>query len=357
VPDTNVLYSPNPVQGWGIDHPGKDNFDGTVYSVEIVGDTVYAGGRFANALRSGHREPRSNLMAVRRSTGELLPFAPQVNGTVRAVASDGVSLYIGGEFTSVNGVPATRLAKLNLATGVVDPTFLASTPNVVRDLLVVGNRLYVVGEFGTINGTTRHFAGAVNKVTGGLDPAFDPDADGRVYTVAISPDHTKLYLGGNFLSVDGTARAYLAAVDPASGDLQGPAFSRVGDVILDLNVRSDGSMVYGAGGGGFNSAAAWDAKSGSRRWTQRSDGDTQAVVYSNGHVYMGFHDGFQGDTQLRLLALDPDNGTVDPSFMPVSGSYPGVLTLDADGSYLVAGGWFPRMGGWGSANGLSIHPR
>jgi hypothetical protein len=74
---------------------------------------------------------------------------------------------------------------------------------------------------------------------------------------------------------------------------------------------------------------------------------------------MGFHDGFTvagvPNLDLRLLALDPMTGVVDPTFQPISGSYPAVLTLDSDGTYLVAGGWFPRMGGYPSANGLSIH--
>jgi hypothetical protein len=149
---------------------------------------------------------------------------------------------------------------------------------------------------------------------------------------------------------------YLAKVNASTGAVLNPTFSRVGDVILDLSVSSDGASVYGAGGGGFNSAAGWSATTGQRRFAVRTDGDTQAVQYSNSHVYMGFHDGYQGMVNLRLLALDPADGTVNPDFHPDSNSYPGVYCLDADGRYLVAGGYFSTMGGVG-VKGLAIFAR
>jgi hypothetical protein len=62
-----------------------------------------------------------------------------------------------------------------------------------------------------------------------------------------------------------------------------------------------------------------------------------------------------GDTSLRILAANPATGALALGFMPASGAYPGVLTIDADGDYLAVGGYFGRMGGQ-ALNGLSIHP-
>ena len=85
----------------------------------------------------------------------------------------------------------------------------------------------------------------------------------------------------------------------------------------------------------------------------------QAVKYSNGYVFFGFHDGFTingvRSYTLRILAANPQTGALNPGFMPESGAYPGVLTIDADGTYLAVGGYFGRMGGT-SVSGLSIHP-
>ena len=90
-------------------------------------------------------------------------------------------------------------------------------------------------------------------------------------------------------------------------------------------------------------------------WTQRANGDVQAVKYSNGNLYFGFHDGFNGNVTLRLLAADAVTGNLEQAFQPVSGGYPGTLALAADGNYLVVGGKFPRMGAI-RVKGLSIHP-
>ena len=136
-----------------------------------------------------------------------------------------------------------------------------------------------------------------------------------------------------------------------------PTFANVGDVILDLSVSSDGASVYGAGGGGFNSAAGWSATTGQR--LLRDQGrrrHTGRAVQQQPRVHGLPRRHHLGDISLRLLALAPTDGAVDPTFHPSSNSYPGVYCLDADGRYLVAGGYFSNMGGVG-VKGLAIFPK
>ncbi len=342
------LYAVKPVDGWGQ--------DGIAYVVKIVGNTVYVGGDFAHAVHHAQSVAKDHLMAVDLATGALKTgFVADTDGIVYALATDGFSLFVGGDFTTVNGVPRASLAKVNLATGAVDTRFAAGTPGTVNDLVVAGSKLYVVGEFGSVNGVSRKNAAAVNITTGALDPTFNPQASGRVSTVAINRARTSLYLGGIFASVGSTSRPFLAEVNPTTGKVQGPTFSSIPALVRDVTVKDDGSAVYAAVGGKYNSAIELNPSTGKQNWRVHVDGDTQAVISSNGFVYMGFHDGYQGNNQLRLLAVDPGNGQVDPSFMPLSGSYPGVLTLDADGRYLVSAGLFPDMGGV-SVKGLAIQP-
>jgi hypothetical protein len=317
---------------------------------------VYVGGDFSHAVRHAQSVPKANLMAVDINTGDLKTgFVADTDGTVFGLATDGTSLYVGGEFSHINGVARSGLAKVNLTTGAVDPTFTASTPGTVNDVLVVGSKLYVVGVFGSVDGVSRKYGAAVNTTTGAIDPNFNPSTDGEVDTVAINRAHTSLYLGGNFVTVHGISRPYLAEVNPTSGVPQGPIFSKIPAKVRDVTVKDDGTAVYAAVGGKYNSAVQLDPNTGKEEWRVHVDGDTQAIVSSNGFVYMGFHDGYQGINTLRLLAVDPTNGQVDPAFMPQSGSYPGVLSLDADGKHLVASGLFPDMGGVG-VKGLSIQP-
>jgi hypothetical protein len=320
------LYRETPLNGW--------SHNGTAYSVDIAHNTVFVGGEFDEARKGNQRAPRDNVMAVERTTGNLLPFVANTNGLVRTVISDGFFTYIGGDFTTVNGVQRPRLAKVNAATGAVDTSFAPSIPVSVTDLLLVGNKLYVVGPFGQVNGVQRRGAAVLDKGTGALDPTFAANGQSRVTSVAINPAGTRLYL-----ALGGQTAPYLLAVNPVTGAAQGPDFSTI-------NV---------AAGGGMNSAIALDPITGRQRWRHRADGDVQAVKESSGYLFFGFHDGFGGNNTLRILAVDTSNGNLVQNFMPVSGSHPGVLTIDADGTFLAVGGLFGRMGGR-AVQGLSIHP-
>jgi hypothetical protein len=345
------LYAERPIDSWGQ--------DGIAYSVSIQGNTVYVGGDFNRAVKGKQSVPRSNVMAVNRDTGEVFPgFVANTNGTVYSVVSDGPSVYVGGDFTTINGVAKSRLAKVNAVSGAVDAGFTANAPNLVSDLLLVGNRLYVAGDFGQLNGVPRQGAAMVDKMTGAVDPTFDPHADLRVNTVAIDPSGTRLYLGGVFQAVGGTQHAWLTEVNPTTGAVQGPVFTPIADFVRDVTIGPDGS-VYAAVGGKQNSAFALDPNTGKQRWREHANGDVQAVEYSNGYVFFGFHDGFTINRvrsfTLRILAADAATGALTPGFTPESGGYPGVLTIDADGTSLAVGGYFNRMGGM-SVRGLSIHP-
>ena len=187
-----------------------------------------------------------------------------------------------------------------------------------------------------------------------LDPTFNPVIDARVMAVAASPDGSRIYIGGNFLNVSFFPRDYMAEIDPDDRCRAGPRdFDRSRAAVLDLQVSPDGSKIFG--GTRWNIGVQWDAATGDEDWFVDADGDTQAILLSNGYVYQGFHDGFEGDTTQRVHAVDPANGAVQAGFRPASSSHPGVWTLDADGRYLVAGGYFANMGGV-PVKGLAIFP-
>ena len=89
--------------------------DGSVFSQVIVGNTVYAAGKFTKARPAGspagvNEVPRSYLLAYDITTGALsTTFAPVIDQQVKAIAAspDGKRIYIGGAFTKVNGANKT----------------------------------------------------------------------------------------------------------------------------------------------------------------------------------------------------------------------------------------------------------
>ena len=103
--------------------------NGVVWSQAIVGNTVYAGGSFANARPAGaapgtNLTTRRNLLAYDITTGNLVTsFAPDLNGQVLSVAAspDGSRIYVAGDFTAANGQARRRVAAYSTATGALLP--------------------------------------------------------------------------------------------------------------------------------------------------------------------------------------------------------------------------------------------
>ena len=86
--------------------PGDDELwdvhaDGNMQAVGFLGPTVYAGGHFDSVEDAARRK----VFAVSADAGSLRPWNPGANSSVgvRSVVGYGNKVYIGGEFTAVDG--------------------------------------------------------------------------------------------------------------------------------------------------------------------------------------------------------------------------------------------------------------
>src|SRR5262249_640541 len=107
-------------------------------------------------------------------------------GTVYALTASGTSLYVGGDFNSYRGVAgnANALAKLDLTSGAIAPTFSPATngfptslaSQVVSALAVSGSSLYVGGNFSNYRSGTGNANGIakLDLSSGALDTTFSP---------------------------------------------------------------------------------------------------------------------------------------------------------------------------------------
>src|SRR3954468_15608845 len=124
---------------------------GQVYAIAKLGDTVVVGGNFtkANDYGSTVAQNRSYILAFDANTGALKSgFAPVLNGLVNPITkgpTDG-TVIIGGQFTKVNNLAASRVATLNVSDGSLVSTFKSPAINgMVNSVGRSGNRLYVGG--------------------------------------------------------------------------------------------------------------------------------------------------------------------------------------------------------------------
>jgi hypothetical protein len=207
-PALGAVVSTNPVN-WT---PHVSN--GAVYKfVEAANGLMYAGGSFSEVTAASGIQPgivfkRNNLVAFNPRTGLVHGFRPSFNGAVWALATDGTSLYVGGDFTTVDGQPRSRLAKFGLATGALDANFRPGLQAGVRDAVFVNGRLIVSGIFNKkiasinlSNGSTTSYLNI--PITGTVADNAGPT---EVYRIAVNPSGTRLVGVGNFTSVGGSTR-------------------------------------------------------------------------------------------------------------------------------------------------------
>jgi Domain of unknown function (DUF5122) beta-propeller len=326
--------------------------DGAVYKFVQVGGTMYAGGSFssvstASGVSPGGSFSRANIVAFNPTTGVISPFAPSVNGAVWALATDGTWLYVGGTFTTVNGVARRGLAKLNPATGAVDTGFNAGLASGgVFDAAVVSGRLIVGGSFpGKLRALNLASGANTGYLNLGISGTVADNAGAvEVYRFAVNPAGTRLVGVGNFTTVGGQSRwrAFMidlgsssATVDPWHyAPLQNVcAAASLSDYMRDVDFSPDGSwfvfvstgFVPQSGGVGrdlCDATARFETNVASPArptWINYTGGDTlHSVAVTDVAVYVQGHQRWLDNPQGRDSAgpgavSRPGIGAIDPT--------------------------------------------
>ena len=147
-------------------------------------------------------------IAKLQTDGTLLSWAPVLNTGPSSMTLDGDDLYLGGNFTSVDGNAFSRLARIHKGTAVVDSDWKPTVNSRIDAIYVAGNDVYIGGAFTSVDGVPRQRLAKLSKMTGAVDLAWVNDANDGVY--AIQATATKIFVGGRFTSLRGENVAYFA---------------------------------------------------------------------------------------------------------------------------------------------------
>ena len=198
----------------------------SVLGLAVAQGKAFVGGQFTRVRPPGaaagtSETVRTYLAAFNQTSGALdTTFNHTLNGAVWSIvaSADGSRVFVGGDFTKVDGVTRNRVAAFDTTTGALIANINPNVSYRVKTLAIGGTSLYLGGSFGLVNNVVRNRAAAINNVTGALQ-AWNPNVDADVYAIDAADDNAKVYLGGTFAKVGGTNRWAVASVSPSTGAL------------------------------------------------------------------------------------------------------------------------------------------
>jgi PKD repeat protein len=298
--------------------------NGVVWSQVVVGTTVYAAGSFTRARPAGaaagtQETVRNNLLAYDIRTGALITsFAPSLNAQALVVTAspDGSRIYVGGDFTQVDGQTRNRVAALTPA-GTLISTWRPSVSSQVRAIAATNDTVYLGGSITAVGGVSRTRLAAVSAATGALLPWAPvpgvgsvegnelPNNDPRnqqtsnaVLALVLTSGGSQVVAAGRFDSLNGVKATGVGALDAVTGETRPFA---VNQLITNQGVNSavyslstDGTAVYGTGydfygPGNLEGSFAATADGGQVIAVNDCHGDHYSSFAVNGALYFAGH--------------------------------------------------------------------
>jgi hypothetical protein len=296
--------------------------NGYVYAQAQWGNVLFIGGFFTQVRSLPPGTPGgtivklSNLAAIDMTTGAAIPsFKPIVTEDaftggnkfgVRALAVVGDQLYVGGQFTTVDGETHNNLARYNLdpytMTMTVDSTFNPSVGDptdanfhkvTVYKVLPVADGVMIGGAFSWVSGFFTQKVAKLNT-DGTVNTAFrTKGVNGGVRDIQSSLDGVTLFVSGGFSNFNGVARQSIVRIDELTGandlwaipagqvPIGGPNAPHYGMICWSLVVTP--TRLFAGCGETPNYDAAFrldNGNSGDRTWLFSTSGNDQRIALS-----------------------------------------------------------------------------
>jgi len=334
-------------------HPNDKVFD-----IKLLGSSLVVAGGFDRVDDLS----RLGVAAFDAQTGRLTTWRADawhaneesaVGGDVFTLTSNKSTLYMGGLFDHVGGVPRDGLAAVDSMSGVVTQWHppLSAIPGT---LAIAGDTVYAGGDFFASSANEDKKIGSLVAIaadTGALED-WKPDPDDTVNAVAVAGD--TVAAGGIFVSVgDAQPRPCLAAVAPAGGLTRW--HPRIAceplNVEFENGIAVSGQDVFavavaeGKGGSSSSRLAVIDARTGrvKRSVSIRSNVGCCALAVVGSRVYVGgSFNRIAGTPRSNLAALDRTSLRALAWNPRANGE---IVSLAASRDTVWVAGTFTRIGG------------
>ena len=320
------LAGPAPTLDFNDTRPG----DAWARRLLRIDDLLLVGGDFTGLVqRPSSLDVTSSpflaaLDAVSGQPVSSFQVPPEVDSVVRALvlSPSGQQVYVGGDF---------GVLVLDAITGELDFSIQVSEadqPGRVFDIAVTDTQLYIGGDFSNVNGSFRANIARLS-LDGELDTVWTPEVTngfssgraGPVQAITVSPLGDVVYVGGNYSLVNGipvdqssagrdVSMMPLSAVDGSVLPERFIPFTSVDrDVFVHDIAVTDEYIIIAWGGPNLLSFHLSD---GTRLQQYRAKGDVQALEVVGNNVVVGHHGEFFGflPNPIPLEAVDPNDPEV-----------------------------------------------
>ncbi len=288
------------------------------------------------------------------------------NMILRAVEQPDGKIIIVGHFSSYKGVPRNRIARLH-SDGSLDMSFdpgsgvIGYNDYIGRAVLVPGSgKILISGDFTSFNGVPRNRIARLHP-DGSLDTTFDPGAgaDRHINAIAVQADG-RILIGGYFSNYNGVPRNYLARLN-TDGSLDTSFDPGLGpeNGVFNIAALSNGKILISGGFTSYrrisrNKIAQLHADgtldesfdpgtgAGGGDWSmdQRAVNDiTVLTLLANGKVMIGGDfSSYNGVMRNQIARLHPD-GSLDLDFDPGNGAgfRVNAIAEQPNGNLIIAG--------------------
>jgi len=208
-------------------------FNNKVNTSIAFNNSIWAAGTFSSF--GGLNQ--SNMAALDATSGDVLNWPIQVDGTVKKIIQSGNQILIGGEFQNVNNVGRTGIALLDTLDGT--PAFWDAKCNgSIYQMELLGSTLYLGGSFTEMGDSLRNNLASLD-LNSSLISSWNPNVNAAV--TEITPIGQYLFIGGDFTQIGSSTRKFIASFNLANNTLRNwnlpldssvTSISQYGDKIL-----------------------------------------------------------------------------------------------------------------------------
>ncbi|MBP6234874.1 MAG: T9SS type A sorting domain-containing protein [Saprospiraceae bacterium] len=293
------------------------------------------------------------------SPPDLNYFFNGVNEKIWAfVEQNDDKIIIGGDFTTYNGTTRNRIARIN-TDGTLDDTFnpgAGANNSIYYMALQSDGKIVIGGNFTTYNGIPRNRIARLNT-NGTLDEMFNPGtgANDEIWSIAIKSDG-KILIAGSFTNFDGVSNLRIARLEP-DGKLDSTFFpGYLNNSVWSMALQSDGKIILGGAffgyySGGYyanhiirlneNGNVDFDFNRGSEINNQGRGTNAwirSIYIQSDGKILIGGDfTSCNGLSRRYITRLEPHGG-IDFTFDPIGANgWIKTISVQNDGKILIGG--------------------